>query len=313
MAARRVSWIATCIAAIAFGFTSLAASPRTPELAPGFETRLLLLDAETLGRRQIAVGERGFILLRDDGQHWRPAKTVGTSTLTAITRRASQLWVVGHDAAILKSTDHGASWRRVHYAPAQQRPLLDVLFVDDTHGFAVGAYGYFLETVDAGEHWASRMIASGDRHYNSIAMLANGNLLVAGEAGTLLRSIDLGKNWQPLTSPYAGSWFGVLPIGKSGAVIFGLRGQLYRTEDAGDHWTALASHTGAALMGGRILADGTVAVVGQDGVVLTSADQAQTFTLHQQPSNAAFATLIGDKRQWWLLGERGVTRTAPLR
>ena len=291
----------------------MAASSHTPELAPGFETRLLLLDAETLGQRQIAVGERGFILLNDDGQHWRPAKTVGTATLTAITRRGSQLWAVGHDASILKSTDRGASWRRVHYAPAKQRPLLDVLFVDDTHGFAVGAYGYFLETVDGGEHWASRMIAPGDHHFNALAMLANSNLLIAGEAGTLLRSTDLGKNWQLLTSPYAGSWFGVLPIGKSGAVIFGLRGQLYRTEDAGEHWTALVSHTGAALMGGRILADGTVAVVGQGGVVLISTDQAQTFTLHSQPGNAAFATLLGDDRQWWLLGESGVTRTAPLR
>lgn len=313
MAVRRVSRIATYIAAIALGFSSLTASSRTLELAPEFETRLLLLDAESLGQRRIAVGERGFILLSDDGRHWRPAKTGGTSTLTAITRQGSQLWVVGHDATILKSRDHGASWRRVHYAPNEQRPLLDVLFVDNNRGFAIGAYGYFLETGDAGEHWTSRLIASGDRHFNSIAMLANGNLLVAGEAGTLLRSTDLGKSWQPLTSPYAGSWFGVLPIGKSGAVIFGLRGQLYRTEDAGDHWTALASHTGAALMGGRILPDGTIAVVGQDGVVLTSTDQAQTFTLHNQPGNAAFATLLGDDRHWWLLGEHGVTRTAPLR
>ncbi len=312
MAVRRVSRIATCIVAIAFGFTSLAASSRTPELAPGFETRLLLLDAETLGRRQIAVGERGFILLSDDGRHWRPAKTMGTATLTAMTQHGEQLWAVGHDATILKSTDHGASWRRVHSAPAEQRPLLDVLFVDNTHGFAVGAYGYFLETGDAGEHWTSRTISSGDRHYNAIAMLANGNLLIAGEAGTLLRSTDLGKSWQPLSSPYAGSWFGVLPIGKSGAVVFGLRGQLYRTEDAGEHWTALVSHTTAALMGGRILADGIVAVVGQDGVVLVSADQAQTFTPHQQPGNAAFATLIGDDHQWWLLGESGVTAIAPL-
>ncbi len=310
---RRVSRITTCIAVIAFGFISLAASSRTPELAPGFETRLLLLDAETLGQRQIAVGERGFILLSDDGQHWQPAKTVGTATLTAITRQGGQLWAVGHDATILKSTDHGASWRRVHYAPEQQRPLLDALFVDATHGFAVGAYGYFLETVDAGAHWASRAITSGDHHYNAIARLANGNLLIAGEAGTLLRSTNAGKTWQPLISPYAGSWFGILPVGKSGAVIFGLRGQLYRTEDTGEHWTARVSHTGAALMGGRVLVDGTVVVVGQDGVVLTSADQAQTFTLRSQPGNATFATLLGNDRQWWLLGESGVIRSAPLR
>ena len=87
MAVRRGSLIAARIAAIALALASLTASSHTPELAPGFETRLLLLDAETLGQRQIAVGERGFILLSDDGQHWRPAKTAGTATLTAITQR----------------------------------------------------------------------------------------------------------------------------------------------------------------------------------------------------------------------------------
>ena len=285
---------------------SVAASQPTP--GPAFETRLLLLDADSTGQRLVTVGERGFILLSDDGQHWRPASTVGDSTLTALTRRGSQLWAVGHDATILKSVDAGASWRRVHYAPEPQRPLLDIAFVDDAHGFAVGAYGYFLETRDAGAHWISRSIIDKDPHFNAMVELANGNLLIAGEAGTLLRSTDIGQTWQPLASPYAGSWFGILPIGKSGAVLFGLRGKLYRTDDAGEHWAALPDYTTAALMGGRILADGTVMVVGQDGVVLTSSDQARTFTLHHQPGNAAYSTLLARGHQWWLFGERGVTR-----
>ena len=84
--------------------------------APAFQTRLLLLDAVSTGQRIVAAGERGFILLSDDGQHWRAAQTVGTATLTALTRRGAQLWAAGHDTSILKSTDSGASWRRVHYA-----------------------------------------------------------------------------------------------------------------------------------------------------------------------------------------------------
>lgn len=283
-----------------------AAPPTTP--SAGFETRLLLLDAESTAQRQVAVGERGYILLSDDGRHWRAAQSAGESTLTAITGRGAQLWAVGHDATILKSTDHAASWRRVYSAPQQQRPLLDVLFVDDTHGFAVGAYGYFLETRDAGEHWAVRSITADDRHFNAIAALGNGTLLIAGEAGTLLRSTDAGLTWQPLASPYAGSWFGILPVGKNGTVIFGLRGKLYRTDDAGAHWTAVPTGTAAALMGGRVLADGAVVVVGQDGAMLTSRDQARTFTLHQQPGHAAFSTLLASKHQVWLFGERGVTR-----
>lgn len=303
-------WVA--VASIAASFCAAASTAVAPtRSAPGFETRLLLLDAEALAQRQIAVGERGFILYRDSKQTWRAAKTIGESTLTALTRHGKQLWAVGHDATILKSTDHAASWQRVHYAPDQQRPLLDVLFVNDAHGFAVGAYGYFLETTDGGAHWTSRSIAADDRHHNAIAALGDGTLLIAGETGTLLRSTDTGKTWQAITSPYAGSWFGILPVGKSGAVIFGLRGKLYRTDDAGAYWTALNTRTAAALMGGRVLSNGTVMVVGHDGVVLVSTDHARSFARYQIPGNAALSTVFADGDVWWLFGERGVTRARP--
>lgn len=291
---------------LAFVAVSLAGAPSLS--APAFHTRLLLLDAVSTGQRMIAVGERGSILLSDDGQHWRAAQTIGSSTLTALTRRGSLVWAVGHDATILKSTDSGASWRRVHFAPDAQRPLLDITFIDNTRGFAVGAYGFFLETRDAGEHWTERNISASDLHYNAIVLLGNGTLLIAGEAGTLLRSTDAGQNWQALTSPYAGSWFGVVAINDKTALIMGLRGKLYRTEDAGVHWTALPNNTTAALMGGRALLNGTVVVAGNDGVILTSTDEARTFKSYQQAGNPALATLLVSKQHWWLFGERGVMR-----
>lgn len=299
------------VAACALVITAWADAPT--ETRRAFETRLLLLDADVAGQNLVAVGERGFILRSENGRAWRVARTVGDATLTALSRRGSQLWAVGHDATILKSTDQGSIWRRVHYAPQQQRPLLDILVVDDTHGFAVGAYGYVLETNDAGEHWTPRSIAAEDRHYNAVAVLGNGNLLIVGEAGTLLRSIDSGKTWQPLASPYAGSWFGIVPLEKNAALIFGLRGKLYRTDDAGAHWVALDSHTSAALMGGRVLTDGTIIVVGEDGVVLSSRDQGRSFGLHPQPGNAAYSTVLGSAQSGWLFGERGVTRWIPAR
>ena len=291
------------LAGIAGAFAQL----RT-DRAPAFQTRLLLLDAISTGQSIVAVGERGFILLSDDGQHWRAAQTIGTATLTALARRGSQLWAVGHDTTILKSTDSGASWRRVHYTPAEQRPLLDVMFINDTHGFAVGAYGLFLETHDAGEHWHVRNIAAQDLHYNAIATLGNNTLLIAGESGILLRSTDAGQIWQALVSPYAGSWFGIVALDDKTALLLGLRGKLYRTDDAGANWTALPGYTTAALMGGRVLADGTIVVVGNDGVILTSIDHAHAFKVYREPGSPALATLLASKQQWWLFGERGVLR-----
>ena len=51
-------------------------------------------------------------------------------------------WAVGHDSVILKSTDEGKILNRS--IPLQgTAPLMDILFVDDKTGFAVGAYGLF--------------------------------------------------------------------------------------------------------------------------------------------------------------------------
>lgn len=279
---------------------------------PGFETRLLVLDAVSTGKRIVAVGERGFILLSDDGLRWRAAPTVGRATLTALAQRGPQLWAAGHDTTILKSTDSGTSWRRVHYTPEAQSPLLDIAFADDELGFAVGAYGTFLETRDAGAHWRARKISSQDLHYNAIAVLDSNTLLIAGESGTLLRSTDAGQNWQALASPYAGSWFGIVALDDKTALLFGLRGKLYRTDDAGERWTALPTNTAAALMGGRMLADGRVVVVGNDGVLLISTDRARTFKTYYQPGSPALAAMLAGLQQWWLFGERGVMRvTSP--
>ena len=301
---------------LAIGFVALASiagALAQQRIAPsGFETRLLLLDAVSTGKRIIAAGERGFILFSDNGQHWRAASTVGTATLTALAQRGSQLWAVGHDTTILKSSDSGTSWRRVHYAPEAQSPLLDIAFVDDQQGFAVGAYGTFLETRDAGAHWRTRKISTQDLHYNAIAVLDSNTLLIAGEAGTLLRSTDTGQNWQALASPYAGSWFGIVALDAKTALLYGLRGKLFRTDDAGEHWTELSTGATAALMGGRVLADGRVIVVGNDGVILVSTDRARTFKVYHQPGNPALATMLAGRQQWWLFGERGVMRvTAP--
>jgi len=42
----------------------------------------------------------------------------------------------------------GETWTQQFAAPAEQRPLLDVLFVNKDTGFAIGAYGAFYETGD---------------------------------------------------------------------------------------------------------------------------------------------------------------------
>lgn len=306
---------------IGFGFSLLvfmvAAYAFSPRHAPAFPSNgisvnsLLLLDAARVGRRIVAVGERGHIVVSDNGgANWRQINSPTQSTLTALYFLDEKNgWAVGHDSVILKSNDGGASWRQVHHAPDEQKPLLDVWFADELNGYAMGAYGLFMETSSGGISWQQRKIFDGDTHINAFAS-AGDKQFIAGEAGTLHRSDDAGKTWQALCSPYKGSFFGILPLGDNSLLAFGLRGNVFRSDDAGATWNAVESGTQAALMGGLVGADGRVVLAGQGGVTLVSQDQGRSFQLRNHASGKALAAVLPagkGKDDLLLFGESGVS------
>jgi photosystem II stability/assembly factor-like uncharacterized protein len=232
----------------------------------------LLLDVEDTGAGLIAVGERGHILLSPDGKKWAQSPVPTRATLTAIDCvDTTTCWAVGHDAVILKTTDGGKSWVKQYFEPELEKPFLDVLFFDAQHGFAIGAYGLFKETLDGGNSWNefNADIRAEERHFNAITRLGNGNLLLVGETGGIATSTDGGVTWVRQESPYEGSYFGALPIGESGAVIFGLRGNAYISADAvKGGWTQLETGTVQGLLGGTVLPNGDFVLAGNSGTLL---------------------------------------------
>ena len=271
--------------------------------------KLLLLDATYAGKNIIALGERGTILMSgDEGNTWQPAASPTSMTLTAITFIDEQHgWAVGHDAVILGSSDGGKNWQQNFAAPEKQMPLLDVWFENSHTGFAVGAYGSFYQTQDGGRTWQARKVLADDMHINTLVGGADGKIFLAGETGLMARSLDHGKNWQTLKSPYAGSFFGALRLRGDTLLAFGLRGHIFRSTDFGLHWTAVPVATKSSLMGGSILADGATVIVGYDGLILISKDQGQTFSqLHTSTRKALAAALSTTTNQLLLFGEAGV-------
>ena len=275
-------------------------------------TRSLLLDIAAVRDRVVAVGERGHVLLSEDGgSTWRQARVPTRSTLTAVDMvDGRHVWVVGHDTVILYSADAGETWVRQFFAPEAEAPLLDVSFLDANHGLAVGAYGLALETYDRGKTWTRRTISKGDPHLYAITAGRDGTLYVVGESGSAFRSTDRGKTWMPLASPYEGTFFGTLALSDGPLLVFGLRGNLYRSEDGGRSWLRLETGTTASLMSGIELADGTVLIVGLNGIVLVSRDGGSTFSLTNPTGRQGIAAVAEVEAGGLLLaGERGLRLT----
>jgi photosystem II stability/assembly factor-like uncharacterized protein len=273
--------------------------------------RSLLLDVASAGQRLVAVGERGHVLLSDDhGQTWRQAESVPTrALLTGVCFSDAQQGVaVGHDEVILTTRDAGLTWTLAHFAPESQQPLLDVTCAGEGHVIAVGAYGVYFNSRDAGTNWSERKLAalagkgaavSGapladdagrDFHLNRIAAASPARLYIAAEGGHLYRTDDGGEIWHELPSPYDGSFFGVKPLEGDVVLAYGLRGNLFRSEDAGATWRKIETGTHAMLNDAVSVGTGGVTVVvGLSGVVLVSRDEGKSFALMQQEDRKGLA------------------------
>lgn len=169
------------------------ARPATSVAKPG---HAVLLGIAQAGKRLVAVGERGLIVVSDDeAKTWRQVPVSLSVSLTAVHFATPKKgWAVGHRGVILGTSDGGDSWtpqldgRRfaeqvlaqaktaaaLPSATAEQskqamveaealvrdgadKPFLDLSFSDEQHGLAVGAYGLCARTEDGGATWSSCM------------------------------------------------------------------------------------------------------------------------------------------------------------
>jgi len=270
--------------------------------------RLLLVDADRAGPRIVAVGDRGYIALSDDaGKSWRRAKSPDAPLLNAVDFLGERLGLaVGHDSVILLSADGGETWKQQFAAPAEGRPLMDVLFVKKEFAVAVGAYGAYYESTDAGQTWTARKIIADDKHLNALLELGEGNLLILGEAGTILASEDWGKTWKPIASPYKGSFFGGLVTAKGAVLAFGMRGRIYRSADKGRTWVLVDNPSTASLVGGEKLPDGSLVLAGIAGTALVSRNDGESFVPIPTGTTRAFTKpVLADGDRVLLLGESG--------
>lgn len=325
----------------------LAADPldRPVEVMPMAQNSLIL-DMTQSGDRVIAVGERGHVLISTNGGEWRQSENVPLRvTLTAVTSVASHVWAVGHDGVILHSGDAGEHWEiqrrdpRGQPAegvdpedPRQGAPLLDVLFTDANHGFAIGAYSLLLSTSDGGKSWSGSRINSADNgksaadaakaeseqaahaendlessvfsadelaigmetdaHLNAIARAGGGGFVIVGERGAIFRSRDGGQTWLRSQLPYDGSMFGIVGYEGEHVLAFGLRGHVFESTDLGENWREIPTGSQLSLMGGTALANGGVVIGGANGIILHRARDSEPLVLSTESSAGTIAKVL---------------------
>ena len=324
-----------------------------------------IMDVKKVGDQLVAVGQWGHILLSGSTcGGWVQADVPVSVTLTAVYfPTVEKGWAVGHEGVVLHTEDGGKTWVKQldgyeintlvqkqlvqlidekealleretdNLSPEEQqllekkiedlgfflsdaemaleegptRPLMDVWFKNDQEGIIVGVFGTILKTIDGGKNWTAlldRLENPNGYHYYGITRSGD-NLFIAGEMGMLFRSEDFGETWKVLTSPYDGSFFGIVgnPEGNFIAA-FGLRGNLCYSLDNGENW----QHKGigqSSISGGAWLSSNALCLAAVDGSIYISSDKGESFKALSEKFPACIAVVQSTNEELTVVGLNG--------
>lgn len=303
--------------AISAEVTDATTVPLPATMAPKASSALAL-DITEAGSAIVAVGDRGHVLIsNDNGDNWeQQAVPVRTPLIAVDFADENNGWAVGHDTVIIRTADGGKSWEIQNFEPIVDgnagQPFYGVLALDANNAFAVGSFGKMRQTTDGGSTWnvVDTTVTETEAHINDMIKLPSGTLVAVGESGFISTSTDNGATWSLTKPAYAGSYFGVVPLGNNGVRVFGLQGNAFETNDIASiatmdpddfdpwdipelsdaelmsvGWKRIVTPTRSTLYGGYAADNGDVVMVGQSATIYTlkNGSVAKVATSHNLP------------------------------
>lgn len=259
-----------------------------------------MLAAHSAGKRVVAVGDHGIVLLSDDGgASYRQAKSVPTrATLNSVVFvDEKEGWAVGHWGVVLHTGDGGDTWSLQRSDFTVDQPLFTVWFRDRQTGFAAGLWSLMLSTQDGGKTWNQVKIPApagalkGDRNLFQIFSDGKGSVFIAAEQGVVYRSPDGGQHWEAISTGNRGTFWTGIVLDNGSILVAGLSGKVFRSGDGGKTWAQVETGTRSSITSLAQLPDGNVFAVGLDGVSLVSRDRGMTFTAKQREDRLSFTAV----------------------
>jgi photosystem II stability/assembly factor-like uncharacterized protein len=231
-------------------------------------------------------------------------------------------WIVGHSGIVLHSEDGGETWvkqldgiqaarlaldaanvqlqkkndgdskileKKITAAKllvddGPDKPFLDLYFKNEKTGFIIGAYNLIFRTEDGGETWQPWLDhVENPEGLNLYCIRPSGEYLyIAGERGLFLRSNDDGNTFSAFSTPYQGSYFGLIAWGEK-VVLFGLRGNAFFSNDRGVNWQKIETGVLNSITAGVQFKKGTPFLVTQTGDILVGEDPGRGGTCSFRP------------------------------
>jgi photosystem II stability/assembly factor-like uncharacterized protein len=254
------------------------------------------------------VGNFGSIYHTDDGGKSWEARESGTEVpLFGVDfADAEHGWVVGKASATLATTDGGRTWKKQKSAIPADKHLFSVDAIDARTAWAVGDWGAIQVTRDGGATWEDRSLDEDVILYD-LSFPDPQHGFIVGEFGLVLSTTDGGQTWQQQKLEIGKTLFGVGFATADTGWAVGIDGLIIRTRDGGKTWDVQRGRAGLGdleelgfldSLKNPGLYDVAVqgrygVVIGDTGMVLTTADGGDTWTQHPLPENQRLVWVRG--------------------
>ncbi len=203
-------------------------------------------DLETIpgGFSEIAVGERGTLLLSDD--HWNTYRTCSypegyenTCFRGVCFTSRNTGYLCGSQGVVMKMSDTAKSWDVIFNA-GQYQILTCVRFFDDNFGYVVGSAfdesGRIYRTTDGGMHWDTQ---SFHNSINAIEVLSAEEAVAVCSAGLVLKTVNAGIDWVEINTPTSSSLLDVDFISERNGIAVGRNATVLITHNGGKDWSEM--------------------------------------------------------------------------
>ncbi|QIE30210.1 YCF48-related protein [Caballeronia sp. SBC2] len=244
-------------------------------------------------------GEASALLLKTQGRD---------VTKKFIGEDEKHAWAFG-DGAVYVTADGGQTWEEVKVAPfGTPIRFWNAQFLpDNKRGWAIGANGVVVSTVDGGRHWAAATPPLPEE-LSGLFFLSGGSTgWIVGLNGAIFRTLDGGRTWQ-IQASGENDWLTAVQFlddGKHGWAV-GRNGTVVSTDNGGDDWQAQDSKVSKrTLWWIDFLPDGKHGWAGgEGGIVISTRDGGKHWDFRPTPVGVDWEAAYVDAPQktLWVMG-----------
>ncbi|WP_026955878.1 YCF48-related protein [Algoriphagus vanfongensis] len=207
------------------------------------------------------------------GQTWTRLQGWGLD-LQSVNWVNDQIGYVGGENLLIRTADGGQTWEELAYR--FEGRVLDLYFLDEKNGIAVGQNGLAIRTATSGQNWSTMNIPS-TSNFTSLSTNKKGVWLIAGQAGELYRSANNGETWARVATDISADIFSVFFYGENLVFLTTDQGGIYRSNDQGQSWEKLNSGVSDTIWDVKFITDQLGYVAGSNGLVMKSSDGGDTW------------------------------------